>query len=215
MTDPGGGTAVQSRPKNRKEETGVFRISPFQKEIKWFIICHTGGYMDLKTTIRDVVDFPKKGIIFKDISTLLLNPEAFRAVLDQMEKKYLGKKIDKVVAVESRGFIFGGALADRLRCGIVLARKEGKLPAATICQSYELEYGTSTLEIHTDAIGKNERVIIVDDLLATGGTAAAVAAMVEKLGGRTEGIEFLIELDFLEGREKLHPHPVHAVINYP
>lgn len=170
--------------------------------------------MDLKKFIRDVPDFPKKGIVFKDITTLLKNPGAFRAAVDPLVGKYRSKKIDKVVAVESRGFIFGSILAYELQCGLVLARKAGKLPHQTIREEYALEYGTAILEIHVDGIENGEKVVIVDDLLATGGTALAAARLVETLGGRVEGIEFLIELGFLHGREKLVGYPVNCAISY-
>jgi adenine phosphoribosyltransferase len=170
--------------------------------------------MDLKMFIRDVPDFPQKGILFKDITTLLKNPAAFRAAVDLLAGKYREKQIDKVVAVESRGFIFGSILAYELKCGLVLARKAGKLPHQTIREEYALEYGTAVLEIHVDGIGNGERVVVVDDLLATGGTALAAVRLVETLGGKVEGIEFLIELGFLRGREKLVGYPVNCAISY-
>ena len=168
--------------------------------------------MELEKLIRDVPDFPKKGIVFKDITTLLQNGDAFRTAINQMLKKYLDATIDKVVAIESRGFIFGSVLAYKLGCGFVPARKLGKLPAQTICEEYILEYGSNALEIHRDSINPGEKVLIVDDLLATGGTALATAKLVEKLGGEVAGIEFLIELEFLKGREKLLKYPVHSLI---
>ena len=170
--------------------------------------------MDLEKIIRDVPDFPKKGIIFKDITTLLKDTEAFKQTIDMMVEKYKGKGIGKIVGIESRGFIFGGAVAYLLGCGFVPARKPGKLPAETISESYTLEYGENTLELHVDAIEKGEKVVIIDDLLATGGTAAAVAKLVEKLGGQIEGLEFLIELDFLKGKEKLSGYPVYSYLHY-
>jgi adenine phosphoribosyltransferase len=168
--------------------------------------------MELEKLIRDVPDFPKKGIVFKDITTLLQNGDAFRTAINQMLKKYLDATIDKVVAIESRGFIFGSVLAYKLGCGFVPARKLGKLPAQTIREEYILEYGSNALEIHRDSINPGEKVLIVDDLLATGGTALATAKLVEKLGGEVAGIEFLIELEFLKGREKLLKYPVHSLI---
>jgi adenine phosphoribosyltransferase len=170
--------------------------------------------MELEKLIRDVTDFPQKGIIFKDITTLLQDGAAFRQALNQMLKRYLDAAIDKVVAIEARGFIFGGVLAYRLGCGFVPARKPGKLPAQTIREEYTLEYGSNTLEIHQDSINKGDRVLIVDDLLATGGTALATAKLVEKLGGEVVAIEFLIELGFLNGREKLLKYPLHSLIIY-
>ncbi len=170
--------------------------------------------MDLAKIIRDVPDFPQKGIIFKDITTLLKNPEAFKYTVEQMVEKYRGKGIGKIVGIESRGFIFGGAAAYILGCGFVPARKPGKLPAEKISESYTLEYGSNTLELHVDAITPGEKVVIMDDLLATGGTAAAVAKLIEQLKGTVAGIEFLIELDFLHGRDKLAGYPVFSHIHY-
>jgi len=170
--------------------------------------------MNLEIIIRDVPDFPKKGIVFKDITTLLQNGDAFRLALNRMMKKYLDTKIDKVVGIEARGFIFGGVLAYKLGCGFVPARKPGKLPYRAIREEYTLEYGTNALEIHDDSIAAGDRVLIVDDLLATGGTALAAAKLAEKLGGKVAGIEFLIELGFLHGRDKLAKYPVHSLITY-
>jgi len=170
--------------------------------------------MNLEIIIRDVPDFPKKGIIFKDITTLLQDGEAFRLASNRMLKKYLDVRIDKVIGIEARGFIFGGVLAYKLGCGFVPARKPGKLPYSTIREEYTLEYGTNALEIHDDSIASGERVLIVDDLLATGGTALAAAKLVEKLGGEVAGIEFLIELGFLQGREKLAGYKVSSLITY-
>jgi adenine phosphoribosyltransferase len=170
--------------------------------------------MELEKFIRDVPDFPEKGIIFKDITTLLKEPEALKYVIDSMVKRYADKKIDKVVGIESRGFIFGAAVAYHLGCGFVPARKPGKLPAESIREDYTLEYGTNTLEMHTDAIEPGERVAIIDDLLATGGTAVAVAKLVERLKGTVVGIEFLIELDFLKGRDKLEGYDINSYLHY-
>lgn len=170
--------------------------------------------MDLKNFIRDVPNFPKQGIIFKDITTLLKDKTALKEALQQLYSKVENLKIDKVVAIEARGFIFGSLLAEKLNAGFVPVRKPGKLPAEKISESYLLEYGSDSLEIHTDAIQKGEKVLIHDDLLATGGTVEAVAKMVEKLGGEIVGILFLIELDFLNGREKLKKYPVHSIIHY-
>jgi adenine phosphoribosyltransferase len=170
--------------------------------------------MEFEKLIRDVPDFPKKGIIFKDITTLLQDGEAFRQAMNQIMKKYLDARIDKVVGIEARGFILGGVLAYKLGCGFVPARKPGKLPAKTIREEYTLEYGSNALEIHQDGIRKGERVLVVDDLLATGGTALATARLVEKLGGEVVAIQFLIELGFLNGREKLLSYPLHSLIAY-
>jgi len=170
--------------------------------------------MDLKMFIRDVPDFPKKGIIFKDITTLLKDKKAFKHAVDLMCEQYIDKNIDKVVGIESRGFIFGGIVAYRLGCGFVLARKPGKLPSDKIKQDYILEYGVNSIEIHTDSIEEGENVVIVDDLLATGGTGVAVAKLVERLKGKIIGIEFLIELGFLNGREKLKDYNTNSYICY-
>jgi adenine phosphoribosyltransferase len=170
--------------------------------------------MEFEKLIRDVPDFPQKGIMFKDITTLLQDGEAFRQAMNQIMKKYLDARIDKVVGIEARGFILGGVLAYKLGCGFVPARKPGKLPYRTIREAYTLEYGSNALEIHQDSIRKGERVLIVDDLLATGGTALATARLVEKLGGEVAAIQFLIELGFLHGREKLLSYPLHSLIAY-
>jgi len=170
--------------------------------------------MDLKNTIRDIPDFPKKGIIFKDITTLLKDPKALKTALDQMYELVKAKKIDKVVAIESRGFIFGLQLAYRLGAGFIPIRKPGKLPAETITEEYALEYGTDKIQIHKDAISKGEKILIVDDLLATGGTASAAVRLVEKLGGKVEALLFLIELSFLNGRKVLKDQNVISIINY-
>jgi adenine phosphoribosyltransferase len=170
--------------------------------------------MEFEKLIRDVPDFPKPGIIFKDITTLLQDGGAFRQAMNQILKKYLDEKIDKVVGIEARGFILGGVLAYKLGCGFVPARKPGKLPAPAIREEYTLEYGRNALEIHQDSIANGDRVLIVDDLLATGGTALASAKLVEKLGGEVVAIQFLIELGFLHGREKLLKYPLHSLISY-
>jgi len=170
--------------------------------------------MELEKIIRDVPDFPKKGIIFKDITTLLQDGEAFRLALNRMMKKHLDAGIDKVLGIEARGFILGGVLAYKLGCGFVPARKPGKLPYRSIREEYTLEYGSNSLEVHEDSIQSGEKVLIVDDLLATGGTVLAAARLAEKLGGQVAGIEFLIELGFLHGRDKLAKYPVHSLITY-
>ncbi len=170
--------------------------------------------MDLAATIRDVPDFPKEGIIFKDITTLLKDGAALRKSVDELTAPYVGQKIDLVVGCESRGFIFGTAVAYQLGVGFIPVRKPGKLPAETISETYELEYGTASLEIHADAIKPGDHILIVDDLLATGGTASATARLVEKLGGKVAGIAFLIELTFLNGRDKIKNYPITSIINY-
>lgn len=167
---------------------------------------------DLKTFVRDIPDFPKKGIIFKDITTLLRDGKAFRDTVDKIAKEYKDKKIDAVLSVESRGFLFGSAVAYQLGAGVVLVRKKGKLPYKTYSTSYELEYGTDTLEIHQDAFPKGANILIVDDLLATGGTTKACIDLVNKLGGKVAGIAFVIELMPLKGREKLKGYPILSLI---
>jgi len=170
--------------------------------------------LEFEKYIRDIPDFPEKGIVFKDITTLLINSEAFSKVIDKMAEPYKGKGIDKVVGIESRGFIFGGMLSYILGAGFVPARKAGKLPYKTIRESYSLEYGESIVELHEDSINKGDRILLVDDLLATGGTAEAVVKLIERLGGEISGIEFLIELDFLKGREKLNGQNIKSLIHY-
>ncbi len=170
--------------------------------------------MDLKSYFRIVPDFPKKGINFIDITTLLKNSFGLNEALNQLYSKVSNLKVDKVVAIESRGFIFGSLLAQKLNAGFVPVRKPGKLPAEKICESYSLEYGTDTLEIHKDAIEPGEKILIHDDLLATGGTVEAVCKMVEKLGGEIVGILFLVELSFLKGREKLSKYDVHSIVKF-
>jgi adenine phosphoribosyltransferase len=168
----------------------------------------------LKAKIRHVPDFPKPGILFYDITTLLSDPQGFRDTIDAMAAPYMGEDIDQVVGIESRGFILGAAIAATLGCGFVPIRKPGKLPAATHKESYNLEYGTDSLEIHQDAFGHDPRILIVDDVLATGGTARAAIDLVKKAGGKIIGAAFLIELDFLKGRDKLAGEPVYSVLQY-
>ena len=168
--------------------------------------------MDLASYIRNVPDFPVPGIQFKDITTLLQDPVAFAAAVEAMLEQYGDHEIDVVVGIESRGFIWGAVLAYKLGAGFVPVRKPGKLPAETISATYTLEYGTNTLEMHWDAISPGQRVLVVDDLLATGGTAKATCELVEKLGGEVVGLAFLVELAFLPGREKLVGYDVWAMI---
>jgi adenine phosphoribosyltransferase len=170
--------------------------------------------MNLKSLIREVPDFPKPGINFYDITTLLQNPAGLRAVVDDLGDAYRGKGIEIVVGIEARGFIFAPAVAYALNAGFVPVRKPKKLPSATERIEYELEYGTDILEIHKDAIEAGQKVLIVDDVLATGGTAKAVAHLVEKLGGNLVGLSFVIELDFLKGRDKLPGHNVNSLLHY-
>ncbi len=168
----------------------------------------------LEDWIRDIPDFPQKGVLFKDITPLLQNGPAFRAALERLAAHYAGAGIQTVIGVESRGFIFGAPLAYLLNCGFVPVRKFGKLPSGTVSVEYTLEYGTNVVEMHTDAIQPGERVLIVDDLLATGGTVEAAMELVEKLGGHIAGIAFLVELTFLHGRDQLKGHDVFALIKY-
>ncbi len=170
--------------------------------------------MKLEEQIRAIADFPKKGILFRDITTLLGEKKAFRKSINDLAKIVKGKKIDCIVSVESRGFIFGGALAYKLNCGFVPVRKPGKLPAKTYRYSYSLEYGKDTLEIHRDAFLPGAKVLVLDDLLATGGTALASAKLVEKLGGEVKAMIFLIELGALGGRKKIKKYPVYSLIKY-
>jgi adenine phosphoribosyltransferase len=170
--------------------------------------------MDLIAKIRNVPDFPIPGIQFKDITPLLGDPEAFRAVMDLLAERYEGKAITRIVGIESRGFIFGAALASRLGVGFVPIRKKGKLPADTLEETYSLEYGTATIEIHRDALTAADRVVVLDDLLATGGTLGAACRLVERLDARIHEVATLIELTFLNGREKLGDRPFHAFIQF-
>ena len=170
--------------------------------------------IDLKTQIRHVPDFPKDGILFYDITTLLQDPSGLHAAIDSLTMPFTGQGIDLVVGIESRGFIFGAAVADRIGAGFVPIRKPGKLPSACVRESYALEYGTDTLEIHEDAVRKGQRVLIVDDLLATGGTARAAAHLVKRVGGTIHALAFLIELVALNGRAKLAGEQVHASLQY-
>src|SRR5688500_16007876 len=168
----------------------------------------------LKQKIRSIPDFPKPGILFYDVTTLLRDSEGFRQAIDAMCQPYAKGSVDLIVGIESRGFILGAAMADRLGAGFVPVRKLGKLPGKTVKVSYSLEYGTDSLEMHRDAIEKGQRVLIVDDLLATGGTAVAVTKLVKQLGGNLVGLAFLVELGFLPGRQKLEGENLHVVLHY-
>ena len=168
--------------------------------------------LNLKSCIRDIPDFPKKGIIFKDITTLLKNGKAFKQVVDEIVAKFKNKKVDFVLSVEARGFLFGAAVAYKLGAGVIPVRKKGKLPYKTYSVTYDLEYGKDTLEVHQDAFRKGTRILIVDDLLATGGTTRAVADLVEDMGGKIVGIAFVIELLPLKGREKLKGYKVLSLV---
>jgi len=168
----------------------------------------------LKDMIRSVPDFPKAGILFYDITTLLRDREGFKATIEALAAPFEGRNIDVVVGVESRGFILGGAVADRLAAGFAPVRKKGKLPSRTVRETYDLEYGTDCLEIHSDAVEPGQHVLIIDDVLATGGTAAATTALVRKLGGSVQSLAFLVELEFLNGRSKLPNETIYSVLKY-
>ncbi len=170
--------------------------------------------MDLKAKIRNVPDFPKPGILFYDITTLLRDKDGFQHVVDALADPFKGRGVDLIVGIESRGFILGGAVADALGAGFVPVRKPGKLPARAVKESYALEYGTDALEIHEDAVTPGQRVVIVDDVIATGGTAKATASLVRRLGGIVHALAFLVELEFLNGRGKLAGENIHTVIRY-
>lgn len=174
----------------------------------------TAQNMDLKTFIRDIPDYPKKGIIFKDITPLLADPSAFKYAIESMSEPFAGSGINKVVSIEARGFIFGAAISSRIGAGFVPVRKKGKLPYQTYGVSYQLEYGEDSLEMHQDAIVSGDKVLIVDDLLATGGTLAAAAELVSKFKAQVVGISCLIELSFLNGREKLAGIRSHASLKF-
>jgi adenine phosphoribosyltransferase len=168
----------------------------------------------LKKKIREIPDFPKQGILFYDITTLLCDSQGFRDTVDALAAPYMGEDIDQVIGIESRGFILGAAVAATLGCGFVPVRKPGKLPGATYKEAYSLEYGDNSLEIHQDACGTEKRILIVDDVLATGGTAKATVELARKAGGNVVGMAFLIELDFLNGRSKLAGENVYSVLHY-
>lgn len=170
--------------------------------------------MDIKSYIRDIKDFPKEGILFKDITPLLNNPLAFKASIKALLELVGDHRIDKVIGMESRGFIFGPVLAEKLNAGFVPVRKPGKLPAHTISESFNLEYGTDALEIHVDSIQEGDNVLVHDDVIATGGTANAVCKLVERLGGKVVQLNFLVELEFLEGRTKLKGYETKSLLKY-
>jgi adenine phosphoribosyltransferase len=169
---------------------------------------------ELKSIIRDIPDFPKKGIIFKDITTLLSDAKSFQKMIDLLSHRYIGQHIDKVVGVEARGFIIGAALAYKLGAGVVLVRKPGKLPSEKFSKTYDLEYGTDTLEIHKDAIKPGEKILIADDLLATGGTTAAVVDMVKSMGGEIVECCFMVELEFLNGKTRLPEGKMFSLLQF-
>ena len=173
-----------------------------------------GACMDISSFIRTVPDFPKTGVQFKDVTTLLQNGPAFKYIIDGWRDRYRDKNVETIVAADARGFIFGSALAYSMELPIALVRKKGKLPHDTISEDYDLEYGTDTLEMHVDALKPDERVVIVDDLLATGGTMRASVRLVEKLGAEIVEITCVVELPMLKGREKLAGYPVHTLVEY-
>ena len=170
--------------------------------------------MELKDYIRSIQDYPKEGILFRDITTLLKDKDAFKLAIDKMAEQVKDKKIDLIVGAESRGFLIGSALAYKMNCGFIPVRKKGKLPYKTISEEYALEYGADTLYMHEDAIKKGDNVLVVDDLIATGGTALAMIKMVEKLGGNVVGSSFLIELEELNGRKEIEKYPINILIKY-
>lgn len=170
--------------------------------------------MDLKKYIRAVPDFPKKGVMFRDITIILKEPKVFKYVIDALVNKYKKERIDRLVSIEARGYIFGGAIAYNLNCGLVPIRKLGKLPAETIKIEYDLEYGKNIIEIHKDGIERNERVLLFDDVLATGGTMLAACKLVEMLGGKVVGCAFLANLTYLNGAEKLKDYKVFSLVEY-
>jgi adenine phosphoribosyltransferase len=170
--------------------------------------------MDLKKYIRDIPDFPQKGVMFRDITTLLKEPAPFKYVIDTIVDKYKDSRIDKLVSVEARGYIFGGVIAYRLNCGFIPVRKPGKLPAETVALEYTLEYGKNIIEMHKDAIESGERVLVFDDVLATGGTVQATCKLIEKLGGQVVGCVFISDLTYLKGSEKLKDYEVFSLVQY-
>ncbi|MFH1561196.1 MAG: adenine phosphoribosyltransferase [Patescibacteria group bacterium] len=170
--------------------------------------------MDLKNKIRNIADFPQKGIVFRDMTPLLEDKDAFKSAIDQLVKKLDGIKVDKVLGIDARGFVFASVLADRLGAGLILARKKGKLPHQTVEEEFNLEYGKAVLEIHRDSIRPGEQVLLVDDVLATGGTMKAAVSLVEKLKGKIPAIVFLIVLDYLPGRKLLKDYRLISLIDY-
>jgi len=170
--------------------------------------------VDLASVIRDVPDFPIKGVLFKDVTTLLQDADAFRQAVDALAAPFRGQRVDVVAAIESRGFIFGAPVAYLLGAAFVPIRKPGKLPAATLSVEYTLEYGTNTLEVHRDAITQGQRVLLIDDLLATGGSAKAAVQLIERLGGQVAGVAFLVNLTFLKGVDNLPGYAIHSVVDF-
>lgn len=214
--------ATAAKTTSRKRTPARSAPTPRGVQARWKAVrlreMAMGEVMDplayVKSLIRTVPHFPKPGILFKDITPLLADPKGFHIVLDSLAQRFIGEHVDVVVGIESRGFIFGSALAARLNASFVPVRKSGKLPAAVDRVSYELEYGTAELEMHKDSISDGAKVLVVDDLLATGGTAQATAELVRKQGGYVAAFAFVVELDFLGGREKLLPVPVISLVHY-
>ena len=170
--------------------------------------------MDLKETIRTVPNWPIEGVMFRDITTLMQDPEAFREACDRFHQRYKGQKIDKIIGIDARGFIFGAVLAYHLKVGFVPVRKKGKLPFRTIGEEYTLEYGTNSVEMHEDSVKKGERVVIIDDLIATGGTIAAAISLVERLGGKVIECAFVVELPELKGRDKIKGYDIFTLMEF-
>jgi len=171
-------------------------------------------YEHISRAIRDVPDFPKPGVLFKDITTLIQKPELFREVIDIFEERYRGDEVEKIVAIEARGYLFASALAYRLGAGLVPIRKPGKLPAKTVSETYELEYGTDSIEMHKDALSPGDKVLLVDDLLATGGTAEAACKLIRGQQAELLGVAFLVELDFLQGRKRLSGCDIFSIVHF-
>jgi adenine phosphoribosyltransferase len=170
--------------------------------------------MNLKETIRSIPHWPIESVTFRDLTTLMQNPQAYKYACDVLYERYKDQKIDKIVAIDARGFVFGGVLAYKLNIGFVPVRKKGKLPSSTIQADYTLEYGVNTVEMHDDSISKGERIVIVDDLIATGGTIAAAVKLVEQLGGQIIECAFIVELPDLKGREKISKHPIYSMVTF-
>ena len=170
--------------------------------------------LELRSLVRDVPDFPKEGILFKDVTPLLADPRGFRIAIDRLAEPFVGEGIDKVIGIESRGFFLAGPLALALNAGLVIVRKKGKLPWKTRSVDYDLEYGTDTVEMHVDSVGPGERILIADDLIATGGTCAATVKLAREAGAEVVACTFLVELDFLAGRPKLGVERVHSLLHY-
>ena len=169
---------------------------------------------DIKSYIRSIPDYPKPGVLFYDLSTLILDPTGFRLAIDGMQEHASTLEIDKLVGIDSRGFVFGGALADRMKIGLVLARKPGKLPGKTVSYEYDLEYGSDKIELHSDSITPGERVLVVDDLIATGGTLGATCGLVEKLGGEVVGVSAVVGLDYLPYEERLSKYEINCLVKF-